>query len=151
MVNASHDSNEKIMVCMYNWPSADTLIRRGVQLSRMLNAPLSVLSIITNQDGGNAARQEAWKQAVAEAGAELLIQKCDGRKPSKVIADAARANDATQLIIGQCGQTRWQEITQGSFANELLSIIGDIDLHIVAADHDASHPSSNPALASSSR
>ncbi|MNI24839.1 hypothetical protein D3C73_784720 [compost metagenome] len=55
-----------------------------------------------------------------------------GKKTAEVIVDTARERGVTQIIIGQSSQTLWQEITRGNFINDLIELLGPIDLHIVA-------------------
>src|SRR5690606_1132060 len=48
----------------------------------------------------------------------------------------ARSRHVTQIIIGQTAQSRWEEITKGSFINVLLHEIPFVDLHIVSVSRE---------------
>lgn len=129
-------NNEKILVCVYYGPNGERLIRRGGELARLLQCPLFVLSVIPLRENELDQAQERymaeWQMKCDEYGATFIVKTNEDRKASEIIAETAKNHHITQLIIGQSGQTRWQEITRGSFVNELLNQIGETDLHIVA-------------------
>ncbi|WP_339217689.1 universal stress protein [Paenibacillus sp. FSL W7-1332] len=129
-------NNEKILVCVYYGPNGERLIRRGGELARLLQCPLFVLSVIPLREDELDQAQERymaeWQMKCDEYGATFIVKTNEDRKASEIIAETAKNHQITQLIIGQSGQTRWQEITRGSFVNELLNQIGETDLHIVA-------------------
>lgn len=129
-------NNEKIMVCVYYGPNGERLIRRGGELARYLQCPLFVVSVIPVQPDKLNQEQEnymaLWRAKCEELGATFIMKSSENRKASEIIAETARNHHITQLIIGQPAQTRWLEIIHGSFVNELLNRIGEIDLHIVA-------------------
>lgn len=129
-------SNEKLMVCVHYGPNGERLIRRGAELAGLLGCPLFILSVIPVPEDELDPEQERWLQQWRAIGEEVhasfIVKDSGNDKPSEVIVDTAKSLHITQLLIGQSGQTRWQEIMQGSFVNELLNRIGHIDVHIVA-------------------
>lgn len=129
-------NNESIMVCVHYGPHGQRLIQRGSELSLLLGAPFTVLTVDSSKGNEYNMDKEqylsAWEKLTREVGGEFLIRKCPGRKTADVIVETARERGITQIIIGQSGQTLWQEITRGSFVNELIEQLGAIDLHIVA-------------------
>lgn len=128
--------NEKIMVCVHYGPHGERLIRRGVELSKLIEAPLFVLNVDSSDiDEYNHSKEmymTVWRRLAEEAGAEFIIRKREGRKTTDVIIKAAEENGITQIIIGQSAQTRWQELTKRNFINELIGKLKMIDLHVVA-------------------
>lgn len=136
--------HEKIMVCVYYGPNGERLIRRGGELARLLQCPLYVMSVIPIAADELDLEQEKfmalWQTICDEYGATFITKPNHNRqKASDIIAETSKQYQITQLIIGQSGQTRWQEITQGSFVNELLNRIGETDLHIVAVQRMDQH------------
>lgn len=124
------------MVCVHYGPHGERLIRRGVQLSEMIGAPLFVLNVDSSDfDEYNQSKEmfmTVWKRLAEEAGAEFMIRKRQGRKTTDVIVEAAMEKEVTQIIVGQSAQTRWQELTKRNFINELIGKMNMIDLHVVA-------------------
>lgn len=130
-------SQERIMVCVSYGPSGERLIKRGIQLAEMLDSPLYVLYISTRSHTEEMNRAHKsyiahWEKLTSAAGGEFIMQLHPNRKAAKVIAEQAEFYQITQVVIGQSAQTRWEEMTRGSFANELINHMHGVDLHIVA-------------------
>ncbi|MMZ54464.1 Universal stress protein family protein [compost metagenome] len=129
-------NNESIMVCVHYGPHGQRLIQRGSELSRLLGAPLYVLTVDATTDHEYNQNKEqylsGWEEQTKDAGGAFLIRKCNGKKTAEVIVETAQEKKVTQIIIGQSSQTLWQEITRGNFVNDLIEQLGPIDLHIVA-------------------
>ncbi len=129
-------NNESIMVCVHYGPHGQRLIQRGSQLARLLHAPLTVLTVDSAGDNEyNREKQQylsGWENQTKEAGGQFLNRKCNGKKTVEVIVETAREKNITQIVMGQSSQTLWQEITRGSFINDLMELLGPTDLHIVA-------------------
>ena len=64
---------------------------------------------------------------------EKFILKDNEKRPiQKVVNEVARDFAITQIIVGQSAQSRWEEITKGSFLNVLLKEVPFVDFHIVS-------------------
>ncbi|MBT2291206.1 universal stress protein [Paenibacillus albidus] len=129
-------NNENIMVCVHYGPHGQRLIERGSQLSGLLGAPLSVLTVDASKDNEYNQEKErylaGWKKQTEDSGGEFLVRSCNGKKTAEVIVETAREKGITQIIIGRSSQTLWEEITRGDIIDELMERLGPIDLHIVA-------------------
>lgn len=124
------------MVCVHHGPNGEHLIKRGSKLAKLYHCPLYILTILPGDlselEPNQADYMSQWKNISDELGATFVVKTKEGRKPATVIKDIAGKYDITQLIIGQSGQTRWQEIIHGCFFNDLLDGLGEIDLHVVS-------------------
>lgn len=131
-------NDEKLMVCISCGPNGEKLIDRGSQLAEVLESPLFVLAVTPSgkSEAELQPRVASWQAKCSEQNATLIVRKPEHQKITELIAKTAKDHGITQLIIGQCGQTRWQEIMQGSIVNELLKRIEDIDLHVVSVERN---------------
>lgn len=136
-------ANERIMVCVYYGPNAKRLIRRGWFFANALQVPLYILTVDPPKDDEYSEEKEqdimAWKALAEELGATFLTEQSGSRKVAQVIADVAKKNKVTQIIMGQSARTRWEEITKGSVINDILREIPFIDLHIVSVTRQLEH------------
>ena len=133
--------DESILVCVYYGPNAERLIRRGCKIAGMLNCPLYVLTVDPQPedewDIEKVHYVEEWKELARQHGAKEFIIRYNEKQPvAKVIGQVCREKNITQVIIGQTAQSRWEEITKGSFINVLLNEIPFVDLHIVAVSRE---------------
>lgn len=129
--------NESILVCVYYGPNGERLIKRGCKIANMLKAPLYILTIdpkpFDELDAEKLFYIEKWKEfANSHESAQFIIKDNESRNVSKVIAEVARDNNITQIILGQTAHSRWEQITKGSIINSLVRDIPFVDLHIVS-------------------
>lgn len=133
--------DESILVCVYYGPNGERLIRRGGTIANMLNCPFYVLTVDPLPEDELDIEKihyiEKWKELAGEHGAEQFIVKYNESRPiAKVIGEVARKYNITQLVLGQTAQSRWKEITKGSFINILLNEIPFVDLHIISVSRE---------------
>ncbi|GGH36118.1 universal stress protein [Paenibacillus segetis] len=129
--------NESILVCVYYGPNSERLIKRGCAIANMMKAPLYILTIdpkpFDELDAEKLFYIEQWKEyAHSHATAQFIMKDNESRPVSKVIAEVARDNNITQIILGQTAHSRWEQITKGSIINSLVREIPFVDLHIVS-------------------
>lgn len=129
--------DESILVCVYYGQNGERLIRRGHKLATLLDCPLYVLTVDSKPldafDAEKSGYIEQWQQLANELEIEKFIIKDNEKRPiHKVITEIAMDFDITQIIVGQSAQSRWEEITKGSFLNVLLKEIPFVDFHIVS-------------------
>lgn len=129
--------DESILVCVYYGLNGERLIRRGHKLASLLDCPLYILTVDSKPldafDAEKSGYIERWTQLSEELGVEKFVIRDNEKRPiQKVISEVARDNNITQIIVGQSAQSRWEEITKGSFINVLLKEVPFVDFHIVA-------------------
>lgn len=129
--------NESILVCVYYGRNGERLIKRGCAIANMMKAPLYILTIdpkpFDELDAEKIFYIEQWKEyAHSHPTAQFIMKDNESRPVSKVIAEAARENNITQIILGQTAHSRWEQLTKGSIINSLVREIPFVDLHIVS-------------------
>lgn len=132
--------DESILVCVYYGPNGERLINRGCKIASMLDCPLYILTVDPlPEDEWDLEKTHyiaEWKKLAEKHGAEFIIKYNEKRPVAKVIGEVAKQRNITQIIIGQTAQSRWEEITKGSFINVLLNEIPFVDLHIVSVSRE---------------
>lgn len=131
--------DESMLVCVYYGPNGERLIRRGHKMASMLDCPLYILTVdplpYDAFDAEKSGYIEQWKSLAEELEVEEFIIRDNEKRPSpKVIKEVAHELNITQIIIGQTAQSRWEEITKGSFMNVLLKEIPFVDFHVVSVE-----------------
>lgn len=129
--------DESILVCVYYGLNGERLIRRGHKIASMLDCPLYILSVdstpLDTFDAEKSRYIEQWKKLSDELEVEKFILLDNEKRPiQKVISEVAKNYGISQIIVGQSAQSRWEEITKGSFLNVLLKEVPFVDFHIVA-------------------
>lgn len=133
--------DESILVCVYYGPNGERLIKRGCQIANMLKCPLYILTVDPlpedELDIEKTHYIARWKELAKEYNAKEMIVKYNEKRPvAKVIGEVVKEKNITQIVLGQTAQSRWREITKGSFINVLLHEIPFVDLHIVSVSRE---------------
>ncbi|GIQ69103.1 hypothetical protein XYCOK13_19270 [Xylanibacillus composti] len=110
-------------------------------MAQMLDCPLYILTVDPlpedELDIEKSHYISKWEELAKEHGAEEFIVKYNEKRPiAKVIGEVVKQKHITQIVLGQTAQSRWREITKGSFINVLLHEIPFIDLHIVSVSRE---------------
>lgn len=133
--------DECILVCVYYGPNGERLIRRGGKIASMLHCPLYILTVdsqpVDDWDIEKLHYLEAWEKLADNFNAtEFIVKHSEKRPVVKVIGEVAKQKNVTQIVLGQTAQSRWEEITKGSFINVLLGEIPFVDLHLVSVSRE---------------
>ena len=131
--------DESILVCVYYGPNGERLIRRGHKMASIMNCPIYILTVdplpFDEFDAEKSDYVERWQELAKELEIDQFIIRDNEKRPSaKVIAEVAHEHNITQIIIGQTAQSRWEEITKGSFMNVLLREVTFVDFHVVSVE-----------------
>lgn len=131
--------DERILVCVYYGPNGERLIKRGSKIAAIMDCPFYILTVdpapLDDFDAEKSEYVERWQELAEELDAEAFLIRDNEKLPTaKVIKDVAHHYGITQIIIGQTAQSRWEEITKGSFMNVLLREIPFVDFHVVSVD-----------------
>lgn len=131
--------DESILVCVYYGPNGERLIKRGSKIAEIMDCPLYILTVdpspLDDFDAEKSEYLERWQALADELDVEKFIIRDNEKRPTaKVIKEVAHEYNITQIIIGQTAQSRWEEITRGSFMNVLLREIPFVDFHVVSVD-----------------
>ncbi|ARD48048.1 histidine kinase [Sporosarcina sp. P37] len=131
--------DESILVCVYYGPNGERLIKRGSKIAEIMDCPLYILTVdpapLDDFDAEKSGYVDRWQELAEELDVEAFIIRDDEKRPAaKVIKEVAHKYGITQIVIGQTAQSRWEEITKGSFMNVLLREIPFVDFHVVSVD-----------------
>lgn len=127
------ETRERVVVAVTGAPGNDSVLRRAARIARRSNGEL--IGVHVTARGGAA---EAADDGLAER--RELLARMGGRYHEVVgddVAEAlvkfARAERATQLVMGASKRSRWVEARHGSVVNTITRELRDTDLHIIAS------------------
>jgi two-component system sensor histidine kinase KdpD len=146
-------AGERVLACIGSDPSSTDVVRLAKRMADSLRAPWTAIHIET---GRNLNLSDAQRDRIAEAmrlaerlGAETVT--LPGQDVAGTIADYARANNFTHIIIVQPPRSIWRELLQGSLAQQLIRQAGGASVHVVGRTREASEPSDQPILREAAR
>jgi two-component system, OmpR family, sensor histidine kinase KdpD len=119
-------AGERVLVCVSGDPDSVAVVRHARRLADRLKAPWTALHVETSR---NLRMTEAQRNHVAEA--LRLAQRLGGdavtlpgQDIAETVAEYARANNVTQIVVVQEPRSRWWDILFGSVAQRLIRKAG---------------------------
>jgi two-component system sensor histidine kinase KdpD len=141
-------AGERVLACIGSDPSSTDVVRLAKRMADSQRAPWTAIHVET---GRNLNLSDAERDRIAEAmrlaerlGAETVT--LPGQDVAATIADYARANNFTHIIIVQPPRSIWRELLQGSLAQQLIRQAGGASVHVVGHTREASEQSGQPIL-----
>lgn len=125
--------HERVLVCVSTEPHAVYLLRRGARIANYMNAPLYALFVdrldrfLTREE---ALHIETCERLCTEFGGEFV--RVSQASVAEAIAATARSLRITQIVLGRSRQSRWKILLRGSFIDQLMRSLPEIDLHIIS-------------------
>src|SRR4029077_12315344 len=133
------ETRERVLVAITGAPGTEALIRRAARMAQRTHGEL-LGGHIRSDDGLTGARSEAverHRQLLADLGGEF--HEVVASDVAAALAELARVENCTQLVLGASRRSRWNELTRGSVINRVIRLSGPIDLHVISQDKDTEH------------
>jgi two-component system sensor histidine kinase KdpD len=124
------ECRERVIVAMTGAPGSEHLIRRAARIAQRAHGEL--LGVHVQSDSGLAGMptEVAEHRKLLElVGGEY--REVIGSDIATALIDFARAENATQIVLGASRRSRLQELTQGSVINRVVRHSGSIDVHVI--------------------
>ena len=130
------ETRERVVVAVTGAPGAEALIRRGARMARRAHGELLGVHVRSDEGlvGPPGPGLDRNRRLLEEMGGEY--HEALGADVAAALVDFARAENATQLVLGSSRRSRWAELTRGSVINRVARLSGPIDIHVVSHEHD---------------
>jgi two-component system sensor histidine kinase KdpD len=135
-VTALHcNIHERVLVCVSTYPNALQLVRRGARIAGYMHAPLYGLFVddpdrfLTKEE---SLHIETCERLFKEFNGEFI--RTSGQNKAQAIAEVAKNYHITQIVIGESQRSRWKTLLRGSLTQQLLKLLRQIDVHIIATE-----------------
>ena len=144
-ISAPWETRERVVVALTGAPGGDTLIRRAARMARRRQGDLVGVHIRPT-DGLQERSPE-----LLERHRELLedlggaYQEIAASDVGEALVNVAQAERATQIVLGQSGQSRWTHLLRGSVVSKVLRASESIDVHVISTA-EAEEPFEPPRI-----
>jgi two-component system sensor histidine kinase KdpD len=146
-ISDTWETKERVVVALTGGPEGATLIRRAARIAARTGAGQLLAVHVTSSDGLAGASQLALaeqKQLVESLGGSY--HTVIGDDIPTALLDFARAENATQLVLGVSRRNRLAQLLTGAGIGATVTrLSGDIDVHMVTHER-AAHGRRLPAL-----
>lgn len=132
-ISAQWETRERVLVALTGAPGGDRLVRRGARLAAKGRAELIGVHV-GGTDGlvTPGSDLERDRRLLAELGGRFI--EVVGDDVAQALTDVARAENATQIVLGATRRSWWKELTRGSVINRVIALAGSTDVHVISAD-----------------
>jgi two-component system, OmpR family, sensor histidine kinase KdpD len=130
------ETRERVVVAVTGAPSADDLIRRAARIANRAHGEL--LGVHVRSDEGLVVDDRhvgEQRRLLEEMGG--IYHEVAGSDIAAALVDFARAENATQLVLGASQRSRLTELVRGSVINRVVRLSGPIDVHVISHRADA--------------
>ena len=130
--------HERVLVCVSTYPNSVQLLRRGARIAGYMNAPLYAFFVadpdrfLTKEE---SLHLEMCEKLCKEFGGSFIHAK--SHDVAKAIAEVAHNYHITQIVIGESQHSRWELLLRGSLTQQLVRLLKNVDLHIMATEKKA--------------
>ncbi len=127
------ETRERVLVALTGAPSGEHLVRRAARMARRAKGELVAVHVVS--DDGLTARSpsqlEEQRALVAQLGG--AYREVVGSDVAEALLQVARAESATQLVVGGSRRNRWARLSGGSVINAVLRGSGEsLDVHVIS-------------------
>jgi two-component system sensor histidine kinase KdpD len=130
----SWETKERVVVALSPEPNVDHLIRRAARMAMRAKADLIGVHVVATEapDAGQPEISERHRRLIEEFGG--TYHEVAGTDVATALVTFARAENATQLVLGASQRSRWAELSRGSVISRVLRQAGEnIDVHVISS------------------
>ena len=134
------ETRERIVVAVTGAPSGEHLIRRAARMASRAKGDLIGVHVSAS-DGVTIEPNELLEEhrrLLADLGGEY--HEVIGTEVPAALLQFAKAERATQLVLGATRQPRWRESFGRSVINTVIRDAGEIDVHVISQPPAAPRP-----------
>ncbi len=135
-IDSTWATRERIVVPVSGGPESSTLMRRAARIASRRSGGEWQALYVTRQDGLTGIAPDQLTRLAAKAD-ELggTFHTVVGDDPADAILAFARAENATQIVIGASRRGRVSTLLRPGVGERVVTGSGDIDVHIVTHDY----------------
>jgi two-component system, OmpR family, sensor histidine kinase KdpD len=130
------ETKERVVVAMTGAPHGDRLLRRGARMAARANGELVGVHVrpVDGLARAESDRLDEQRRVLAELGGRYA--EVAGADVARALVNFARAENASQLVLGASRRSRGSEFIRGSVINRAIRDAHGIDVHVISTGDD---------------
>ncbi|MBN2112958.1 MAG: sensor histidine kinase KdpD [Acidimicrobiia bacterium] len=128
------ETRERVVVALSGQGSNQHLVRRAARMAARRGGDLIGVLVVSDDGlvGSGGGELEGLRSLVSDLGG--TFHEVVGSDVPRALLQFARAENATQLVLGASRRSRLAEILRGSVVTRVVRDAGPIDVHIISQD-----------------
>ncbi|HZP28870.1 MAG TPA: DUF4118 domain-containing protein [Acidimicrobiia bacterium] len=134
-ITSTWETRERVVVAITGAPGGDAVVRRAARMAARTKGELVGVHV----RAGDGLAETGSASGLAEQRA--LLGELGGRYHELASGDVAgalvrfaRAENATQIVLGATHRSRLSELLRGSVINSVIRASGPIDVHVISSE-----------------
>jgi two-component system sensor histidine kinase KdpD len=131
-IQAPWETRERVVVALTGAPGGDVLIRRAARMAHRRQGDL--IGVHVRPTDGLAERSpkllDKHRQVLTDLGGSY--QEIAASDVGEALVNVAKAERATQIVLGASRQPWWVHVVRGSVVTKVLRAADSIDVHVIS-------------------
>jgi two-component system sensor histidine kinase KdpD len=148
-IDRTWETRERVVVALTGAPNSEHLIRRAARIATRAKGGLLGVHVRAGDGLASTAPEALDRQRDLLADLGGAYHEVVGDEVATAVVQFARAEHATQIVLGATHRSRWTELWRGSVVNHVVRAAGDLDVHVISRSSDEggkSHRARRPDL-----
>jgi two-component system sensor histidine kinase KdpD len=127
------ETKERVLVAITGAPGGDDLIRRAARMAMRTRGELIGVHVIAGDGlaGPSSSQLNEHRELLDEVDGRYV--EATGADVAKALVQAAKTENATQIVLGASRRSRFTELFRGSVINAVIRAAGGaIDVHVIS-------------------
>ena len=137
-IDRTWETRERVVVALTGAPSGEHLIRRAARIATRARGELLGVHVRASDGLAAATPGSLDRQRTLLADLGGAYHEVVGDEVATAVVQFARAEHATQIVLGATHRSRWTELWRGSVVNRVVRAAGDLDVHVISRTADES-------------
>ncbi len=131
-IEGTWETRERVVVALTGAPGGDVLIRRAARMARRVQGDLLGVHVRPSDGLATSSSEllQKHRRLIADVGGSYHELAADD--VAEGLVQFARAERATQLVLGSSKQSRWSHFVRGSVISKVLRAARDLDVHVIS-------------------
>ena len=131
-IDRTWETRERVVVALTGAPSGEHLIRRAGRIATRARGELLGVHIRSGDGLARTMPEGLDRQRTLLADLGGAYHEVVGDEVASTLVQFARAEHATQIVLGATHRSRWAELWRGSVVNQVVRASGDLDVHVIS-------------------
>jgi two-component system sensor histidine kinase KdpD len=136
-IHQTWEARERVVVALPGGDEGEALVRRASRIAARTGGDLLALNVVRSDGltGADPAALEMQRRLVETLGGSF--HQIIGDDVAAALLEFARAENATQVVVGASRHSRLYALLNGSTTHDVIRLSGAIDVHIVTHERAA--------------
>jgi len=133
-ISGKWETRERVIVAITGAPGGHDVVRRAARMAARTRGQLVGVHVrpADGLRGPSGETLAAQRRLLAELGG--TYHELAGADIATALVEFARAENATQIVLGASRQSRWATFLRGSVINDVIRASGTIDVHVISSE-----------------